>query len=397
MEGVGRRVAHGLLAWVIVLGVMRAVVLQPERCTEVSPEQIRHAAEEAIAWSVRTQAANGKWIYRYDARNDRDAGIYEMVRHAGLVMALYQADAKGYDDAKPAADRGLRYASSRFLERDGWTALAGDDRNAWVSTGASALLLAGLTYRLEATGEPVHDTLMDRLGRFLTTMVEPNGAVAAYWDPQSAAPVPDTYSPFFTGEAFWALARMHTLFPEAGWDEPAHRIARYLATERDEAEDWFPDVPDHWAAYGFAEMARWPGHPDGAALDDDMRAYARKIAQLESMQIRYESQRTGSLWSVLTRGPTALGAGVGTIGEALTMLERTPGLDTPEVRERTACTISLLVRRQIDAERATRYPNPPLVQGTWLSGGVTQIDDQQHALSALILQLVNLERAEARP
>jgi hypothetical protein len=122
---------------------------------------------------------------------------------------------------------------------------------------------------------------------------------------------------------------MHLVFPDDGWDEPSLRIAHYLATERDDAEDRFPDIADHWASYGFAEMTRWPGLEGGAALDDEMRAYTRHIAELESMQARWDSTRTNSGWSRLTRGAQALGAGVGTIGEALTMLWRTPGLSAP--------------------------------------------------------------------
>jgi hypothetical protein len=93
----------------------------------------------------------------------------------------------------------------------------------------------------------------------------------------------------------------------------------------------------------------------------------------------------------MTRGAQALGAGVGTIGEALTMLWRTPELATSDVHERASCVASVLVDRQIDAEEAKDFPNPELAQGTWLTGGVTQIDDQQHALSAILNLLHNIE------
>jgi hypothetical protein len=231
---------------------------------------------------------------------------------------------------------------------------------------------------------------MAELARFLVARVEANGAVAAYWDPATGAPVPRNYSPFFTGEAFWALTRMHRQFPDAGWDAPARRIAHYLATERDDAEDRFPDVPDHWASYGLAEMAHWPGLDEGVALDGDLRAYATHLAELESMQIRWDSQRTNSTFSRLTRGQQALGAGVGSIGEALSQLWRTPGLRTATVHERAGCAVGVLVDRQVRADDAARYPDPPLVQGAWLHGGVTQIDDQQHALSALLDVLDNI-------
>ncbi|HEX7097508.1 MAG TPA: hypothetical protein VF183_16610 [Acidimicrobiales bacterium] len=387
---VTKRVGRGLLAWVVAAVVVRAVLLQPEQCGDPTVDALRRSADETVAWAVRTQQPDGRWIYRYDADADRDLGVYEWVRHAGLMMSLYQALTAGYEEAGHAADRGLDAIERSFVRHDGWVAVGGTTRNSPLATGATALLLAGLVERREATGEPVHDQLMAGLARFLSQQVEPSGAVAAYWDPVTEAPVPRTYSPFFTGEAFWALARMHTAFPDAGWDEPARRIARYLATERDDAEDRFPDIPDHWASYGFAEMTQWPGEEGGAALDDDMRAYTRHLAHLESMQIRWDSTRTNSWWSRLTRGAQAVGAGSGTIGEALTMLWRTPELRIDSVHERATCAVAVIVDRQIDATEATRYPNPDMVRGTWLTGGVTQIDDQQHSLSAVLNHLENL-------
>lgn len=386
------RVGRGLLAWVLAAVVVRAVLLQPEQCWTPTADELRRSVDETVAWMVRTQQPDGRWIYRYDAAEDRDLGVYEWVRHSGLIMSLYQAQTAGYAEAGEAADRGLDAVRASFVRHDDWVAVGGSSRRSHVATGATALLLAGLVERREATGDTQHDELMADMARFLVGQVEPNGAVAAYWDPATRAPVPDTYSPFFTGEAFWALARMHTAFPDAGWDEPARRIAHYLATERDDAEDRFPDIPDHWASYGLAEMANWPGEEGGAALDDDLRAYARHVAELESMQVRWDSTRTNSTWSRLTRGAQALGAGVGTIGEALTMLWRTPELRTDAVHERAMCAVAVLIDRQIDAEEALAYPNPDMVRGTWLTGDVTQIDDQQHVLSAFLNMLENLEQ-----
>ena len=95
--------------------------------------------------------------------------------------------------------------------------------------------------------------LLRRLGRFLVTQTEPSGAVLAYYDPKREAPVPGKYSKYYTGEAYWALARLHRAFPGEGWGEAADRIGGYLAKSRDEVEGHWPPIPDHWAAYGAAE------------------------------------------------------------------------------------------------------------------------------------------------
>jgi hypothetical protein len=198
--GIAGRVARGLAAWVLAVVVVRAVLLQPEHCAHPSVDELRHAAEETVAWAVRTQDDDGRWIYRYDAADDRDFGIYELVRHSGLVMSLYQAQRDGYAGAGEIADRGLEYARTTLVDAGGGQAVGGGgDR---ISVGASALLLAGLTERREATGDDRHDELMADLATFLVSQVEPAGSVLAYHDASDEAPVPRTYSPFFTGEVF---------------------------------------------------------------------------------------------------------------------------------------------------------------------------------------------------
>ena len=95
--------------------------------------------------------------------------------------------------------------------------------------------------------------MLRRLGRFLVAQTEPSGAVLASYDNAAGAPVAGVYSKYYTGETYWALARLHRLFPEEGWGEVADRIGAYVAAERDEVEDYWPPLPDHWAAYGLAE------------------------------------------------------------------------------------------------------------------------------------------------
>ena len=80
----------------------------------------------------------------------------------------------------------------------------------------------------------------------------------ASYDLAREAPVAGEYSKYYTGEAYWALARLHRAFPGEGWGEAADRIGAYLAKSRDEVEDHWPPIPDHWAAYGAAETVEFP-------------------------------------------------------------------------------------------------------------------------------------------
>lgn len=403
-RSVGRAATGAAISWVVVFGGLRAFAVQPEMCGDPDAATIRTAVDEAVGWFARNQNPDGTWLYRYDRAEDRDVGGYNIVRHAGVTMSLYQAATVGSPDALATADAGLVWALDRLEPTGPGLALSDGGQ---VKVGATGLLVAGLVERRELTGEHDLDDELTGLGRFLLATVEADGAVLAYWDSAADAPVPDEYSHYFTGEVGWGLARLHHAFPEEGFGDAALAIASYL-TVRDERESRYPPTPDHWAAYTYDEIGRWPaevsgGAGTGAALGPAELDQARRLAGLFGAEVRYESQRGTGWWTHLTRGRRTLGAGLGTLGEGLTGLWHVASTDAgsahpPLVRvrdgiaERAICAAHLLADRQVDAEESLDEPDPARARGAWFQFDVTQMDDQQHALSALLRTLPLLEQ-----
>ena len=386
----GRRLLVLASSWVLVVVGLRVIVLQPEVCPPVDVATVTAAADEATGWLVRNQNDDGSFLYRYDRAAGADVGGYNIVRHGGVTMSLYQAaghelaGARGFAGALAAADRGTAWGEEHLVEAGGGMAL-GTERS--VSTGASALWAAGLVERRSVTDDTTYDDLLAELGRFLAGSVEEDGAVSASYLPAVDDYDRGNHSIFFTGEVYWALARLHTVFPADGYDDLAARVEHYLATERDDAEDLFPPPGDHWAAYGMAtryESAGSPGLPT---------AYVARQLRLFGPQVRYESQRTESDLTHLTRGRRTLGAGLGTLGEGLGNLWWIAADEDRDVTaERARCVAGMLVDRQVGPDDPD-----PAARGAWFQFDVTQMDDQQHALSALLLTLPILHADEGHP
>lgn len=357
---------------------LRAIVLQPEHCGDLQPGGAISAAEAGSRWLIDNQQDDGSYLYRYDRVAEQALGGYNTVRHAGVIATLEQAATLEIEGAAAAADRGTTWAKRRTAPLAGGTALA--DGNEQVTVGASALWAIGLVERRHRTDDPVHDTLLVELGRFMRNTVQPDGSVPGRYDRASGDIVPGSWSKFYTGEAFWALALLHPLFPDEGFGDAAERIANYLP-DRDRAEDWWPPIPDHWAAYGFAAMTAWPEPP---VWSERQREYIERQTELQSLQIRYESTRTDSRWTHLTRGRPTLGAGLGTIGEALNqwwvVVQSDVALNqlAPVVAERARCVAGLLAARQAPPDRSGQEA------GAWFQFDITQMDDQQHSINALI-------------
>jgi hypothetical protein len=186
------------LSLVLLLALAFAVLAPPERCPSVPAAELRQKTQATVDWFVRNQRPDGAWLYLYRADDDSAAPEYNEVRHAGAAMGLYQAAAAGLPGALRSADRGTEWALERLLRRGGWAALESEGR---VTTGATALLVAGLVIRRETTGDPRYDDLLGRLGRFLVAQTEPSGAVLAEYDPAREAAVAGEYSRYYTGEA----------------------------------------------------------------------------------------------------------------------------------------------------------------------------------------------------
>jgi small neutral amino acid transporter SnatA (MarC family) len=393
---VGRRVAAaGTVLVLVVVGVF-GVLAPPEHCPAVTVDGLHEASALTVDWFVDNQNPDGTWLYQYDAEDDRVIADYNVVRHAGAIMGLYQAAVAGYPGALESGDAGLEWLLDRSFVEHGWTAIVYQGE---VSVGTVALLAAGLTDRREATGDDRYDDLLRRLGGFMAAQTEASGAVLAYYSRIQEAPIPDAYSKYYTGEAYWALTRLHRTFPGEGWDEVADRIGDYLATRRDDVEDNWPMIPDHWAAYGLAETVGFPDRPgegDGPLTTAEID-YAERQAGMFGSQVRWVSQRKGP-WGLAVRGPhVPRGGGYGVVGEALTgfwrVAEGEPRLASlrEPIAERTRCIAGLAIEAQTDESEAAAYENPERVAGAWFRDGETRMDDQQHALAALLRTVAIVE------
>jgi small neutral amino acid transporter SnatA (MarC family) len=390
-----RVLASAGLSLALLAVAVFGVAAPPEHCPAATPAELRLSAQASVDWFVRNQSPDGSWLYEYNADTDEvtPASEYNWVRHAGAAMGLYQAAAAGLPGALRSADRGTEWALDRLIEREDWAAFGSPSR---VATGASALLAAGLEIRREATGDERYDDVLRRLGRFLAAQTEPSGAVLASYDTTAGRPVPGEYSKYYTGEAYWALARLARAFPDEGFREVADRIGTYLATRRDDAEGHWPPIPDHWAAYGMAETV---GSGD-RALSGDQADYARRQAELFGAQARWLAQRYGPWGAVVRPGYEPRGGWYGVIGEALTGWwlvageEPRLGKVRAAISDRATCIAGLAVDAQSGADDAADATRPGRVEGAWFLDGVTRMDDQQHALSGL-LSTIPIAQAEA--
>jgi len=388
LRGLGLTMA----AWTIGAVVLRATVVAPEQCPAPGAEGLEVAAAEAVGWIGRAVQPDGRYLYEWDANTGLASNDYNEVRHAGVTMSLYQRAAHTDDpQALAIGDDGLQWMLDNLERRDGWAALR-NPATGQLKLGASALMSASLLQRRDATADTMYDDVIRELGRFQVSLQREDGSFLNAYDLGTGAPVPDVTSKYATGEAFWALAMTHNRFPGEGWDIPTRMVADYLALRRDGVEEFaYPPWADQWASYGFAEMADW-------GLEPHHIGYTRSLAARFGLLVRSEMKRRDGEFSANVRGPMARAAGMGTWAEGLNALWRLAQADPrladleASIASRTTCAAGMLAARQVNADAAGEYRDPAIARGAWFSDGVTRMDDQQHALSGIILTLEQLAK-----
>lgn len=370
------RLRRAVLTWVVAMGLLRVTFWAPEVCPPLTSTGARATAVAAGDWIVANQDANGHYLYGWNRDDSSPATDYNLVRHAGVTMSLYQLTNAGEIDFLASADRGLRWMLDR-LEPAGDGLAFADGPTA--KLGASALLAVSLAQRRLATDDSSHDETLRAVARFLRGQQLANGSMLNFYDLEAQAPVPDETSVYATGEALWAMALVHEAFPLEGFRAPAITTLDYLSLQRDTDEDFFPQPwPDQWAAYSLGEMAEW-------GLEEHHIDYARELLHRYASFVRFDSQR-GTSYGALTHGPAPRGSGYGTWIEGLAALRTITQVD-PRMAdlgagadEALACGAARLAADQVEATVGT----PPEVAGAWFYDDFTRMDDQQHAASGML-------------
>jgi hypothetical protein len=367
-----------LLFWIVSLGAVRVLVVPPEDCGDVDVPTAREAAVDAMEWVANNQQPDGRYTYLYDRAAEAPIDDYNIVRHAGVTMSVYQvAGRMNRPDLLETGDIGTQWMIDNLQRHDDWAALADSPR---ATLGSSALMLVALAERRLITGDTAYDEIMREVGRYLMAMQRDDGGFYIAWQFDENDFDRVGTSVYYPGEALWALALLHEALPDTGADAAAYRAVDFITTQRDDVDGVrFPPLNDHWAAYGMAEMAEWQ-----PALSDANIDYARRLAGRFSLFIRFEAQKSDNPIQMTVRGADRSSSALGTWVEGQAALWRLASTDErmrelrDDIRDSAACGAGILEQRQAPESAGSAEA------GAWFIDDVTRMDDQQHAASGLL-------------
>lgn len=374
-----------------VFALARGAVALPEHCGDITTDRINSSITDGVTWFEQNQSDSGVWLYRFNVQSGEDLGGYNWVRHAGVLLSLEQAarfmDGDVATTAAKVADRGWPAIEKNYQTVRITDVLTTAMKSSSSATGGTALTGIALAERRIRTADASLDDTLLQMARFVAAQVQSDGSVLNEVDLETGEGKPNTYSPFATGQTLYLLAQARAITGTTEFDTQISAIIDYLATERAQREGYVPDVSDHWGAYGMAVLTE---SAPQFLTDRHTVEFVRKQLGIAGIQVRYESQRTNDGLNRWTRGRQTLGAGLGTLGEAIgawqVVAATQPELreQQPWLHERLYCVAELLVDRQISSQVADQLRNPSSARGAWEQFGITQMDDQQHAISAML-------------
>jgi hypothetical protein len=265
LRGIAGRLGPGPLSRFRAASFVHGSVLRrgnvlPER--PVTTGSLRAAAIAGAGYLARNQDARGRFVYRYDSARDDDEGGYNLLRHCGAAMSLFQVFAISADPAhRDAGLRALDYVRENYLLdlpgfpgaaflREGRAKKRGEVKLGALGLGILAWLAAA-DAGVELSAED--RAFVARLGRGIVAMQRPSGELASYLaygdDPGSAR-----RSTYYPGEAMLALARLARFTGEASYLDVARRAADFQLGRWSWGGLEIRVPPDAWGAQALEEI-----------------------------------------------------------------------------------------------------------------------------------------------
>jgi hypothetical protein len=353
---------------------------------DVTAEAVKRSVQAAARYLVENQRRDGSFRYEVNAMTGSNDESYNFPRHAGATYFLARAGNQ-FDDSslKRAARRAGAYMKDRASLRCGAHACVGEGEQ--VDVGSSALALLSYVELAEGGATEFRDPALDLAG-FLRSQQRSDGDFQHLYSVTEQHPI-DVQMEYYTGEASFALARVHRLSSDARDLDAARRALSFLVTR----SRWFLGAryfygAEHWTCQAFEEL--WALAPDRVALDFCL-GWQENNRNLQLDAPPAPAEYDGGI----SRGPfmaprlTPLGsrmeAAVATLSVA-----RKAGVSGPEIaalEHQIKRGFAFLFRYQFTPGPTYLMPDPRAVAGGFPGSPVDQhvrIDYPQHAGGALL-------------
>ncbi|MGH7438671.1 MAG: hypothetical protein ACRENE_23535, partial [Polyangiaceae bacterium] len=274
------------------LPLVRGMVARP---AEVTPPMLLQAVRAGAEYLARILNRQGRYIYQYQARTDRDDTAYGWLRHAGTTYALFEAYGElGVPVFLEKGQLALAYLDGHLVDDPdghGKYVLDTNDEEQQKVGGAGLALLA-YTEHAFVTGDRSNLETMRALARLIMSRQYDDGRFRANID----VPALEGHSAlkkepvYYVGEAVLGLMRLYAIDPQPAYLDSARRAANWVVRVRDAIVSEDNQEHDHWISYALNDLYRVTRDP--AYLE-----HAYKIARAITKKLHREGSAPAPDWA----------------------------------------------------------------------------------------------------
>ena len=377
-------------------------------------QRLQRAADQAAHYLAQQIKADGQFEYRINLNPSITVPLrYNILRHAGAIYALsayYQTQPD--PEIKAAIDRAGGYLRDRAIapvpgQSDMLAVWSIPEVNRsgkplQAKLGGTGLGLVALLSIEEI--EPGFVSLDDlrSLGRFILYMQKEDGSFYSKYIPSEGGRWDRWQSLYYPGEAALGLLMLYQKDNSEIWLEAAVKALTYLAHSREGSSD----VPaDHWALLATEQLLSLPGQEQLPVSEDLLVNHGIQICETILRSQIQSSEKPEYRGGFSVNGKTTPTATrLEGLQAALSFIPADRAI-RPRIEAAVPKGLSFLLAAQVQDEafagafpRAVAFLDPTASNATQFNRRATEvrIDYVQHALSAILQRLQQMENPSAR-
>lgn len=210
----------------------------------------------------RNTLENGRFQYRnnVDPEIKYDNTIYNSLRHAGTLYALYQYEKLGFENKyHDTRLRACEYFIKRYIKKIDETKYAvisiPEEEGIKISiakSGAAGIALCALSNLYQE--KKIDLQILQGLGEFLLSMQNKDGNIYAYYDLNKKEINKEAEAIYYPAEAAAGLMCLYEIDPQSKWLDGAKKAIFYL--QRTQTNNGLDPTFDHWAAFTIEKMIK---------------------------------------------------------------------------------------------------------------------------------------------
>lgn len=337
--------------------------------------------ENASGFLIDQVGKDGKFIYGYYPRFDKEIDNYNIVRHASTLWSLVcQYRMTGNEKLIPVIESAIDYMiDNAIVYSDDNTAYLYEDKSDEIKLGGCGVAVVALAEYMDALDSDKYMDVAVKLGNGILTMLDEGSGKYYHVLRGDFSRKEEFRTVYYDGEASFALCKLYGLTDDEKWLSAAESAAAHFI----EAD--YTQYKDHWVAYTMNELTKYIDKPE-------YYEFALKNAQV-NLDIIYPRDTTYHTYLELLMATFEVYDRM--VERGIEVEYANSEFSLPYFLKTVYARADRLLNGYFFPEYAMYMKNPACILNTFMvrhDGYRVRIDDVQHSVGGYYLYYLNYDK-----